>query len=76
MPRTEPCDESITKRKAVDMLLRTVTSEMHFFFDNKMHVQHYGVVMDAPLAPVVADIFMAHMETTLMERLMKSGVCE
>ena len=32
--------------------------------------------MGAPLAPVIADIFMAHMETSLMERLEQIGVCE
>ena len=40
------------------------------------YVQHNGVAMGAPLAPVVADIFMAHMETSLMDQLMESGVCE
>jgi hypothetical protein len=32
--------------------------------------------MGAPLAPVIADIFMAHMENSLMEQLEKIGVCE
>ncbi|CAF1663857.1 unnamed protein product [Adineta ricciae] len=32
--------------------------------------------MGAPLAPVIADIFMAHLETTLMDQLKQSGVCE
>ncbi|CAF4369961.1 unnamed protein product, partial [Rotaria sordida] len=32
--------------------------------------------MGAPLAPVIADIFMSHLETTLMDRLTQSGVCE
>jgi hypothetical protein len=41
-----------------------------------MHVQHNGLVMCASLAPIIADIFMAHMETTLMDRLMNIGGCE
>ena len=41
-----------------------------------MYVQHNGVAMGAPLAPVMADIFMAYLETTLMEDLIKIGVCE
>jgi hypothetical protein len=41
-----------------------------------MYVQHNGVAMGAPLAPVMADIFMAHMETTLMDELKRIGVCE
>ena len=32
--------------------------------------------MGAPLAPVLADIFMTHMETTLMDDLKRIGVCE
>ena len=41
-----------------------------------MYVQHNGVAMGAPLAPVMADIFMVHLETTLMDSLMQQGVCE
>ena len=41
-----------------------------------MYKQHNGVPMGAPLAPVVADIFMAHLKTSLTIRLMKIGVCE
>ena len=32
--------------------------------------------MGPPLAPVIADIFMAHLETTLMDKLTELGVCE
>ncbi|CAF4737377.1 unnamed protein product [Rotaria sp. Silwood1] len=41
-----------------------------------MYVQHNGVAMGAPLAPIIADIFMSHLEETLMDRLKESGVCE
>ena len=57
-------------------LLHAATSETHFTFNNKMYVQHNGVAMGAPLAPVMADIFMAHLETTLMDELKSVGVCE
>jgi hypothetical protein len=57
-------------------LLHAARSDTHFLFDNKMYTQHNGVAMGAPLAPVVADIFMAHMETSLMDQLMEIGVCE
>jgi hypothetical protein len=40
-----------------------------------MYVQKDGVVMGAPLAPVLVDIVMAHMKTILMDRLMDIGVC-
>ncbi|CAF1469943.1 unnamed protein product [Rotaria sordida] len=41
-----------------------------------MYVQHNGVAMGAPLAPVIADIFMTYLETTLMDKLTQLGVCE
>ncbi|CAF2820644.1 unnamed protein product [Rotaria sp. Silwood2] len=39
-----------------------------------MYAQHKGVAMDAPLAPMIANIFMAHLETTLMDRLLQFGI--
>ena len=41
-----------------------------------MYVQHNGVAMGAPLAPIIADIFMSHLEDSLMDRLKQIGVCE
>ncbi|CAF1498765.1 unnamed protein product, partial [Rotaria sordida] len=38
-----------------------------------MYVQHNGVAMGAPLAPVIADIFMTYLETTLMDKLTQLG---
>lgn len=68
--------ESCKKRRNFETLLRAATSETHFIFDNKMYVQHNGVAMGAPLAPVIADIFMSHLEQTLMDRLVEIGVRE
>jgi Reverse transcriptase (RNA-dependent DNA polymerase) len=64
------------KRRDFEHLLRIATSKTHFIFDKKMYVQHNGVAMGAPLAPIIADIFMSHLEETLMDRLKQSGVCE
>jgi hypothetical protein len=64
------------KRSDVEICLRTATSKTHFLFDNEMYVQHNTVAMCASLTPVIADIFMAHIETILMDRLMDMGVCE
>lgn len=64
------------KRRDFEHLLRIATSQTHFIFDKKMYVQHNGVAMGAPLAPIIADIFMSHLEETLMDRLKQSGVCE
>jgi len=46
------------KQRDCDTLLRAATSKTHFIFDKKMYVPHNGVAMDAPLAPVIADMFM------------------
>ncbi|CAF1520615.1 unnamed protein product, partial [Didymodactylos carnosus] len=62
------------ERNDFGYLLRTATSDTHFTFDGKMYIQHNGVSMGSPLAPVIADIFMAHLENTLYNRLEKAGV--
>jgi hypothetical protein len=73
--RSQLC-EKCRKRTDFATLLRVATSETHFIFDGKMYIQHNGVAMGAPLAPVIADIFMSHMEQALMNQLRQSGVCE
>ncbi|CAF4157480.1 unnamed protein product [Rotaria sp. Silwood2] len=57
-------------------LLRLATSKTRFIFDKKMYVQHNGVAMGAPLAPIIADIFMSHLEESVMDHLKQIGVCE
>ena len=71
-PRTRHCKDC-HRRHSFSDLLRAATSDIQFIFDGKTFVQHNGVAMGAP---VIADIFMAHMETSLMERLEQIGVCE
>ncbi|CAF1524828.1 unnamed protein product [Adineta steineri] len=81
---SKPCDykqrsrfcEQCKKRRDFERLLRIATSQTHFIFDKKMYVQHNGVAMGAPLAPIIADIFMSHLEETLMDQLKQSGVHE
>ena len=41
-----------------------------------MYVQHNSVAVGAPLAPILVDVFMSHMEESLMDRLVQSGVRE
>jgi hypothetical protein len=74
LPRARKCSNC---KKKVDLraLLQAAILETHFLFDNQMYVQQNGVLMGAPLAPVVVDIFMAHLETSLMNQLMETGVC-
>jgi hypothetical protein len=72
--RSQLCEKC---RKRIDFaaLLRAATSETHFLFGGKMYIQHHGVAMGAPLAPIIADIFMSHVEQTLMDQHRQSGVC-
>ncbi|CAM4986705.1 unnamed protein product [Rotaria socialis] len=64
------------RRIGFQTLLEIATSKTHLSFNNKIYVQHDGVAMGAPLAPIIADIFMAYLETTLMDELISLGVCE
>ncbi|CAF1510868.1 unnamed protein product, partial [Adineta steineri] len=73
--RTDLCKQC-RNRWDFNHLLQLATSETHFIFNNKMYVQHDGVAMGAPLAPVIADIFMSYLENSLMDDLKKIGVCE
>ena len=42
---------------------------MHFSFDNSIYRQVDGVAMGSPLGPVLANIFMAHLENNLVPSL-------
>ena len=74
-PKTRQC-KSYHRRNNFNDLLRASTSDIQFIFDAKTFVHHNGVAMGAPLAPVIADSLMAHMETSLMDLLEQIGVCE
>ena len=70
------CHHRPETRRCNDCRHRAVTSDIQFIFDDKTFVQHNGVAMGAPLAPVIADIFMTHLKTSLMGHLEQIGVCE
>lgn len=74
-PRTRQC-KACRHREDFNILLRAATSDVQFIFDGKIYVQHNGVAMGAPLAPIIADIFMTHLETSLMDQLEQIGVSE
>lgn len=74
-PRTRRCN-ACRQWNDLDILLRVATSDIQFIFNGLSYVQHTGVAMRAPLAPVIADIFMSHLESSLMESLEQKGVCE
>ena len=54
------------KRDELKTLLELCTKEMHFLFNGKVYRQINGVAMGSPLGPVLANIFMVELETTLV----------
>ena len=50
-------------------LLEVCTKEMHFTFDGKIYQQTDGVCMGSPLGPVLANVFMVHLEETIVPQL-------
>ena len=72
-PRTRQCRECY-RHEELRILLNAATSDTQFMFDGRIFAQRNGVVMGAPLAPIIPDVFMAELETTLMDRLEQKGV--
>ena len=56
-------------RAELKSLLELCTKEMHFSFNGKIYKQKNGVAMGSPLGPVVANIFMVHLEKQMIPRL-------
>ena len=54
------------KKEELRKLLYLCTKEMHFSFNGEIFKQIDGVVMGSPLGPVLANIFMVHLETSLV----------
>ena len=50
------------------------TKDTHFSFNDKLYQQSNGVAMGSPLAPIIADIFMIHLEEHLLPSLKAAGV--
>ena len=56
-------------RSEMKKLLILCTKNVHFTFDNVIKVQNDGMAMGSPLRPVLSDIFMIELETSLSPEL-------
>ena len=61
--------ETKLNREEFKKLLELSTKEMHFSFNGTIYKQINGVAMGSPLGPVLANIFMVELETTLVPTL-------
>ena len=63
-----------TKLKKAELkeLLEMCTKEMHFTLNGKIYQQTDGVCMGSPLGPVLANVFMVHLEETIAPELQNS----
>ena len=61
--------ETKFKKMQLRELLNMCTKEMHFAFNEEMYKQIDGVAMGSPLGPVIANIFMVHLETHLIPQM-------
>ena len=50
-------------------LLTLYTKNAHFSFKNEIYIQIEDVTRSSPLGPMVANIFMAELENTLVPKL-------
>ena len=60
---------TIFTKSEMKKLLTLCTKNVHFSFNNEIYIQLDRVAMGSPLGPVIANIFMVELETTLVPRL-------
>ena len=57
------------KKEELRELLKMCTKELHFTYNGKTYQQSDGVCMGSPLGPVLANVFMVHLEETITPKL-------
>ncbi|CAF1686987.1 unnamed protein product [Rotaria magnacalcarata] len=70
--KSDWCSKCLNRHN-MKILLDIATSDTHFSFNNLHYQQHNVVAMGSPVAPVLTDIFMIHLENKLMDKLKKPG---
>ena len=60
------------KKDELRELLKMCTKELHFTYNGKTYQQNDGVCMGSPLGPVLANVFMVHLEETIVPKLKTS----
>ena len=60
------------KKSELKELLEVCTKELHFSFNEKIYQQTDGVCMGSPLGPVLANVFMVHLEEEIAPKLQDS----
>ena len=71
--KTNKC-HTCTNKEHLRWLLHIATAETHFHFNGNIYLQHEGVSMGSPLGPLIADIFLIHLEKKLMNELEMNGI--
>ena len=61
--------QTLVTRSEMKELLILCTKNVHFTFDNVIKVHNDGVAMGSSLGPVLCDIFMIELETSLLPEL-------
>jgi hypothetical protein len=55
-------------KKDFKKLIELAATDPHFTFDNKIYSQIDGVAMGVPIAPLLANVFMVHLEKIINEK--------
>ena len=67
-------DQPPIKRADFKQLLNFATKNSHFIFNGKIYDQIDGVSMGAPLAPIIAEVFMQELENNISEQYEHFGI--
>jgi len=66
--------ESAQTKKICNGCLRPPHYKTHFYFNGKIYSQCNRVSMGSPLGPLLADIYLIHLENEIMKKLKENGL--